>query len=213
MLGRIKIWQPEGTPQGSIIFLHGFGDSLRLWMPLAQKLALPYPVRMLFPEAPRVFAPHVGKLKRAWFTPAGHDFMQGPASSTEQSIATIADLIKEEQNLGIPPQKIILIGFSQGGSLALLVALREAVGGAAAVAAFLRAEEIEQAAHLTSPTLLMLHGAKDQIVPADLGFQTTKGLQDKGLDVRWRLYPDLGHEMNEQWLEALRAWLLDILAS
>jgi phospholipase/carboxylesterase len=213
MPGRIKIWQPEKAAQGSIIFLHGFGDSFRLWMPLAQKLTIPYPLRMLFPEAPRVFAPHVGKLKRAWFTPTGHDFMQGELSGFEQSIATIVDLIKQEQNLGIPPQNIILVGFSQGGSLALLAALREPVGGAAAVASFLRAEEIEQAARFTSPTILMLHGAKDQVVPVDLGLQTAKGLQDKGLDVRWRLYADLGHEMNEQWLEALQGWLLEILAT
>ncbi len=182
-------------------------------MPLAQKLALPYPLRMLFPEAPRVFAPHVGKLKRAWFTPTGHDFMQGELRGFEESLTTIGDLIKEEQSIGIPPQKIILVGFSQGGSLALLAALREPVGGVAAVASFLRAEEIEQATRFTSPTILMLHGAKDQIVSADLALQTTKGLQEKGLEVRWRLYPDLGHEMNEQWLEALREWLLDILAS
>jgi phospholipase/carboxylesterase len=213
MIGRIKIWEPQGKPRGTIIFLHGFGDSHRLFIPLAKKLVLPYPVRMIFPEASRKYFPADGKAKRAWFAATAND-IYGQASGfveSDKAVEAIKNLVHEEQSQGIDEKKIIAIGFSQGGSLALACALAFPLGGVAAIAAFLRPESIERKVDQALSPVLMLHGHEDSVVPIGHGRDTAEQLKVIGLDVRWRSYEAMGHELKEDLIQDLQTWLIGIL--
>ncbi len=57
----------------------------------------------------------------------------------------------------------------------------------------------------------MLHGHKDNVVPIGHGRDTAEQLKGMGLDVRWRSYEAMGHELTEDLIQDLQTWLAAIL--
>jgi phospholipase/carboxylesterase len=82
----------------------------------------------------------------------------------------IDELIQQEINFGISPQKIIVAGHSQGGSMALAAGLtsKYCLGGIICLAGFLpyyqEILELAKAKDKKAP-ILICHGTQDTIVP------------------------------------------------
>uniref|UniRef100_A0A8C9BEP6 palmitoyl-protein hydrolase n=1 Tax=Phocoena sinus TaxID=42100 RepID=A0A8C9BEP6_PHOSS len=108
----------------AVIFLHGLGDTGHSCADALSTLRLPY-VKYTCPHAPRT--PATLNMKMAmpsWFDLMGlsPDAPEDKAG-IKKAAESIKALIEYEMKNGIPANRIVLGGFSQGGALSLFTAL------------------------------------------------------------------------------------------
>ena len=103
-------------PTASIIVLHGLGADGNDFVPVAQMLDLGVPVRFIFPHAPQMpVTINNGYVMRAWYDILGTDLARREdETGLRRSQAAIEALIAREVERGIPAERIVLMGFSQG---------------------------------------------------------------------------------------------------
>jgi phospholipase/carboxylesterase len=156
--------------------LHGLGADGHDFEPIPPLLGLPQ-VRFVLPHAShRPVTINGGYVMRAWYDILSLDFTGVRESERDirESQAQIEALIKRENERGIPSEKIVLIGFSQGAAMALHVGLRwpERLAGIAVLSGYLlmgdRVAEERSPANASTP-MLFCHGSQDPIVPIWLG--------------------------------------------
>ena len=125
LLDHIEI-EPTNTATATVIWLHGLGADGHDFEPLVPELHLPADagIRFIFPHAPiRPISINNGAEMRAWYDFVPHA-ESGATEDINESAGQISDFIARELARGIPSEKILLAGFSQGGVIALHTALR-----------------------------------------------------------------------------------------
>lgn len=99
----------------------------------------------------------------------------------------------------LPPQRLVLVGFSQGTMMALHVGLRRAVAPAGIVAySGLLAGPEHLAETKARPPVLMIHGEADDLIPVEALHIGREALAKAGLCVEWHVRPALGHGIDAQ---------------
>jgi phospholipase/carboxylesterase len=186
---------PAGAASASVIWLHGLGADGHDFVPIVPELGLPA-VRFVFPHAPvRPVTLNMGMSMRAWYDIKTLT-AEGRADETglRESVALLGRYIAAERAAGIPSQRIIVAGFSQGGAVALHGALRHAepLGGILALSCYLPlqallASELSEANRATP--ILMCHGQFDPVLPMALGQLARDWLRSERYAVEWREYP------------------------
>ena len=112
---------------------------------------------------------------------------------------------------GIPTERIVLAGFSQGGAIALFAGLRERrpLAGIIALSSYLlfpdRLEAEAAAANRELP-IFQAHGRQDPVVLPELGRSSRDRLLAAGYPVEWREY-DIAHQVNLPELQEVAAFL------
>jgi phospholipase/carboxylesterase len=206
-------------PRGTIIWLHGLGADGHDFEPIVPELALAEGVslRYVFPHAPvRPVTINGGMSMRAWYDILTLD-RGGPQDEEgiRASALLLEALIRKEHERGIPSEKIVLAGFSQGGAIALHVATRfeQPLGGLMALSTYIPLRDSldeEVFANTQSQTrdlkIFMAHGFHDPVLPIGLGESTRDLLQEHGFKVEWRDY-QMAHAVCADEIEHIRAWL------
>jgi phospholipase/carboxylesterase len=204
---------PKKDAQFTVIWLHGLGADGYDFVPIVPELKLQdLPIRFIFPHAKvRPVTLNRGMPMPAWFdiheiSPAAkHD-----EAGIEQAYQDISELINEQHRLGISYQHIALIGFSQGGALALYTALRfpELLAGVAGLSTFLPPIASLKAAIQTSRPLpiFLAHGTQDPIVPLEAGHMTEELLTGQGYKIDWHTYT-MAHQVCPQEIKDIGTWL------
>jgi phospholipase/carboxylesterase len=209
---------PDLAPVAVVVWLHGLGADGHDFEPIVPELRLPadLPVRFVFPHAPEMpVTAFGGQRARAWFD-FGLDGGADPAG-LKKSASQVRDLIQNEIDNGVPAQRILLAGFSQGGVLALQVGLHypKPLAGILALSTFLVGGETlgssETLANAGIP-IFMAHGQQDAVLPMALGKAAFASLQGAGYPVQWHEYP-MGHEVCLEEIRQISAWLQSVLGS
>lgn len=205
------------NPTAVVIWLHGLGADGSDFPPAVPYLHLPddLAVRFLFPNAPmQPVTINGGYVMRSWYDILSMD--NGREINPEQlaqSVAYTTGLIEQQVAQGIAPERILLVGFSQGGAVAYETALayRESLGGVAALSTYLpRAlTEVSPVAPTTLPVLIQ-HGEGDDVVLLSMGQAANAQLERVGFTPVWKTYP-MGHEVSEASLADLGQWLTSYL--
>ena len=193
-----------GDGPEQVLYLHGLGDSRLGWQPVHAELALPG-CGGIFAEAPLAY-PEDGPFGWSWF-----DLLPGPRADADQVDAhrrVIEDLIA---HLGIDTRRLAVVGFSQGGLMALELALCSAMPlhRVVAVSGWLDRPQRFPAGLSTTARgqrILCCHGTQDPIVPYHLARPALLALREHGIDLRWR-GSSLGHGIDLDTLAAIRAFL------
>jgi phospholipase/carboxylesterase len=176
----------------TIIWLHGLGADHSDFEPVVSELGLPPSVRFVFPDAPiRTVTINQGMRMRAWY-----DILQfGPGPEDEAGIResqrTVEGLI---ETAGVPPERVVLAGFSQGGAIVLHTALRypRRLAGVVALSAYLplqstlKAECAIENQHLA---VFMAHGRFDDLIPLPRAAASRDLLLKMNYRVDWHEYP------------------------
>jgi phospholipase/carboxylesterase len=106
----------------------------------------------------------------------------------------------ELKRLSLPPEKLILVGFSQGAMLSLHLGLRRAVPPAAIVglSGLLPAPPPARA---DGPPIFLAHGDADQVVPVQAMLMAAVTLGAAGRAVQWHLAHGVGHGVDPETMD------------
>jgi phospholipase/carboxylesterase len=185
----------SGHPDSLVVFLHGYGADGNDLIGLAESLAPHLPdTRFLAPNAPQPCTNN----------PAGYQWFPIPwldgSSPVEASIAAFAayDLLArwlDEVAETAPPDRTVLLGFSQGTMMALQVGLRRPAPLAGIVGFSGRLLDPGRlAAEITArPPVLLIHGDQDPMVPFASLREAAETLTAAGVETRTHVSRGTGH--------------------
>ena len=204
-------------PAGTVIWLHGLGADGWDFVPVVRELPLPddLPLRFIFPHASeRPVTLNNGYVMRAWYDIAMTDIARLPdEKGIRESQSEIERLIARERDRGIPAERIVLAGFSQGGAMSLQVGLRHAerLAGVMALSSYLLLQDSldrEAAAANKLTPILMVHGTEDPVIPIQLAEASRVALQARGYRVDWHAYP-MPHSLCAEEVQVIAEFLTE----
>ena len=207
--------EPHSKHQSTIIWLHGLGDSGHGFAPIVPTLNLPQDlgIKFIFPHAPIQPVTINGGMKmRSWYDIKNMSFKDRVDLSGIQSSADLVkQLIDDEISAGIPSEKIILAGFSQGGVIAYYLGLQysQKLAGLMTLSAYLAnpntiKDERHTANHDTP--LFIAHGLYDPVVPYHLAEQAQSSLKQLNYQIEFHSYP-IEHSLCLEEIELIGKWI------
>ena len=197
--------EPLERAKAVMIMIHGRGASAEDILSLADEVNQPG-FAYLAPQAAGY----------AWYP---NSFL-APIVSNEPGIssglAVIATLFERLTDAGIGPERTILLGFSQGACLSLEFASRNArrYGGIAGLSGGLIGPDGTQCDYpgsLQETPVFLGCSDRDMHIPKERVLFSAEALQQQGGAVTARLYPNMGHTVNDDELEAVRAMMVSLL--
>ena len=215
-LRRVEI-DARGPADASVIWLHGLGADGHDFEPVVPHLGAPPGTRFVFPHAPAIpVTVNGGMVMPAWYDILALDLERRvDEDGVRRSADAVAALIGEERERGIPSERIVLAGFSQGGAIALHLGLRhpERLAGILALSTYLAVEtglEEERSAANAETPILQAHGTHDPMVRLERGEAARDRLTALGYSVTWKQYP-IEHAVSMDEIQDVGAWLREVL--
>lgn len=198
-------------PTAVVIILHGFLQSGRMMEQLARELswALPH-ARMVAPTAPtRGSAFGYGP---SWCDPVNlSEAVQNLQDGRSELLKVLGQFCQD-----VPPHRVVLLGFSMGGSLAAYTALK--VPRSLAGLVILGSEGIVQMRDSNDDwpgalglPVLQCHGDCDGLVSLERARETAEHLRNLGCKVRFTLHESIGHHLSAAMVAEVLAWISEKL--
>lgn len=212
------ILEESGKCSGTVIFLHGSGDTgkgVYEWVKSLHKFSFPH-LRVLFPTAPsRPFTPNGGMPSTVWFdrlklTPDAPEHME----TLDATAKELVNIVNSEVKRGIPLHRIVIGGFSMGGGMSLHLGYRylKGIAGVFALSSFLASQScvykvLEEEKPSKVPPLFMCHGTADDLIPEPWGKETFTSLTKHGVVGEYTVLPNVFHELDKKELIKLSSWI------
>ncbi len=224
--------EPDGyDPQVEyplVIILHGFGANmhdLAGLCPSIERRGYLYAC----PNAPMPFQFGPGMTGYGWTPPRG----EGTAEDARRAVELLESFFEEVlEQYRVPPGRIILMGFSQGGGMTYRCGLgrSDVFAGLAALSSTMPDREellsysenrARNPASLDLPTaqataggkeqpIFIAHGTNDELVPVERAREARELLEVLGYSPQYREYP-MGHEISQGVLDDLVTWIKGVL--
>jgi len=203
---------PSAKHTATVIFLHGLGDTGHGW---ASSIAAIRPghVKVICPTANKMAVTlNSGFQMPSWFDlksldPNGPEDEAGIAAAA----AMVETLIAAEVTAGVPADRILLGGFSQGGALALHTALhsQHRLAGVAALSCWAPLHRQISSAGPTNREIpfYQAHGDCDPVVPYRWGQMTAQLLKTLLPNHQFKTYKGLMHSSNEEEMKDLKQFI------
>lgn len=207
------------APRASIVILHGLGADGNDFAPIANELDLSAigDVRFVLPHAPtRPVTINGGYVMRAWYDILGADLARREdEAGLRASMEEVRALIRQENERGIPCERIVLAGFSQGCAMALLTGLRhdERLAGIVGLSGYLPlagTTAAERGAANADVPIFLAHGRFDGVVPVQRAIESRDLLGTLGYTVEWHEYA-MEHSVCMEEIAALNDFLVKVL--
>jgi len=196
----------RGPARQLVVFLHGYGadgndliELGRVWQDLLPDAAF------VSPHAPeRCSQAPTG---RQWF-PLTFQVKNERWIGVNKAAPVLTQFIDEElRRNNLPPAALALVGFSQGTMMALHVGLRRAAAPAAIVgySGLLvlpdgAGPDAVKAEITSRPPILLLHGDRDDLIPAPAMLLSAQYLAALDIPAEWHMSAGIGHGIDEEGL-------------
>lgn len=200
---------PKAEPL--VIFLHGYGANEEDLFELQHGLfpAFTY-VSVRAPTA-------LGEDRYQWFSKTpGNGPYEGVPEEVTRSLERLRTFITQvEHKYQVPPQRVYLVGFSQGAMMSYELALRypQAVGGIAVLSGKLNAplrEQLPGLHGLERLPVFIAHGTADPILTYQEAMDARDALLKAGIKADFHAYPGMGHGISQTEVLDLSRWLLGV---
>jgi phospholipase/carboxylesterase len=202
---------PEGDgPFPTVILLHGWGANAHDLLGFAPYLhggnAL-----VLCPQGPVSLPIGYGMRGYGWFP-----LVPGQPPDREaftRGADTLRAFVQQAlEHYPIDRDRLVLMGFSQGGTMAYDLALRDPAhyAGLAALASWLPgilAETLPKLPEHEGFPVLVVHGTRDDRIPIERARESREALRSYGVSMTFREIEGMGHEINQESLRLIVKWL------
>lgn len=212
-----KLNQPQLPVTASVIWLHGLGADGNDFAPLVPELHLPkdLSVRFIFPHAPQIPV----TINAGYIMPAWYDIFEMNLDRKVDELQLFASaeavqrLIEREIGRGVVSEKIILVGFSQGGAVVYQAGLHyeKPLAGLLILSSYFatHASANINPANQNTPILIQ-HGSLDPVVNEALGQRAYRFLKDQGCTVNYESYP-MEHTVCMEQVKSMSKWIQSVL--
>ena len=196
-------------PEAAVSWMHGLGADGNDFVPIVRELDLSEcpAIRFVFPHAETMpVTINNGYVMRAWYDILGMDLVRREDEvGLRKSQQQIEQLIAREIERGIPAERIILAGFSQGCAMTLQTGLRYSkklagmlcLSGYLPLADKLPAERSD--ANFSTP-IFMAHGRVDPVVHIARAETSRDFLKSLGYAIEWKDY-SMPHSVCEEEID------------
>lgn len=205
----------SGRATGLVVLLHGYGADGNDLIGIADALGPHLPdAEFAAPNAP----------ERCAGNPFGYQWFPIPWLDGSSEAAMEAGFARAAQLLGswldgvaaagMPPDRTVLLGFSQGTMMALHVGLRrtDPLAGIVGFSGRLAAPDRLGAEIASRPPVLLVHGDEDQMIPVSALDEARDALAAAGVPVRWHVSRGVGHGIAPDGLGLALGFLRERLA-
>jgi predicted esterase len=190
---------PLQKARGALVMLHGRGATAESILTLSASL-----------NAPdfSYLAPQAGN--NSWWPYSFLADIPKNEPGISSAMKAVEDLLERVAAGGVPPERTVLLGFSQGACLAAEFAARHAerFGGVVSLSGGLIGPEgtpRNYPGSLRGTPVFLGCSDIDGHIPAERVRLTAKVLEQLGGSVDMRLYPGMGHTINDDEVEAVRS--------
>ncbi|OLZ42253.1 phospholipase [Natrinema saccharevitans] len=190
--------------EAAVVLTHGRGATAQGMLQLADEVRREG-VAFLAPQA-------AGK---TWYPNSFLVPVERNEPGRSSGLQAIRDAIGEATDAGVPTERIVLVGFSQGGCLASEYVARNPRrhGGLAALSGGLIGEELddEYPGDLEGTPVFLGCSDADPHIPEERVHDTAAVLKSMNADVTTRLYERMGHGVNEDELEVVAGMVAELV--
>jgi predicted esterase len=199
--------EPLTHARSAMVMVHGRGGSADDIVALSDELAVPA-FAYLAPQA----------AGNSWYPFSFLSPIEQNEPGISSGLAAIADVLASIERAGISLERTILLGFSQGACLSLEFTARAArrYGGVAGLSGGLIGPDgtpRNYSGSLAGTPIFLGCSDVDPHIPAPRVLETATVLRRLGGEVDMRIYPGMGHTINEDELEAVRGMMRAVLSS
>jgi phospholipase/carboxylesterase len=196
----IIVARPEGQAQQLMLLFHGVGSDAKNLVPLGKVLAAEFPQAFIVSIAAPLPSGTGGG--REWFSVEGISEENRPSRVEAAMPAFLAAVAQWQKAAGVATDAVALVGFSQGGIMALEATRdRPAVAGRVVSIAG-RFAALPETAN-AGTTLHMFHGKADPVVPYGFTVEAAKHLVAIGADLTADVVPGVGHQITAEIADLL----------
>ena len=190
----------DDRPNYLLVTLHGWGANYQDFVPVAKMLNLPN-FGYWFPNAPFNHPQVPGG--RAWYALESKEY-----TGLEESRELLRNwLISLESSTGVPLNRTIMAGFSQGGAMTLDIGLTLPLAALCSFSGYLHYHPQSQPETQFPPTLIV-HGRQDMVVPVTAAQQARDELGAIGVSVQYQEF-DMGHEVPAPATNLMQQFILE----
>lgn len=206
-------------PTHCVIWLHGLGADGHDFAPIVPELRLPasLSVRFVFPHATiQPVTINGGMAMRSWYDILTPNLVK---REDEQGIRAserlIQALIARENARGIPTERIVLAGFSQGCAMTLHTGLRlpSKLAGLMGLSGYLPlidSSDTERHSANADTPIFLAHGTHDPVVVLERAEASRAKLVALGYPVQWHTYP-MQHSVCAEEIHDISRFLQSVL--
>ena len=203
--------EPAGEPEGALILLHGRGTDERDLYPMLDELD---PDRKLLGITPGAPLTNVAPGGRHWYVV--EEIGKPDESTFVDSLNALCDFLDAElRGRGIPWDRTVIGGFSQGAAVSCAVALamgRPRAAGLLMMSGFfpmVRGWKLDPRQKAGMPAYVC-HGAYDPVIPVGFGRKARDLLEEGGLLVTYR-EPRVQHTVDFALIPEIGAWVGSVI--
>jgi len=201
----------------TLIFLHGLGDTGHGWLDGFSQICAPH-VKIICPNAPtQAVTLNFGMQMPSWFDIKALTFdAEEDEVGIKQSSDVVKKIIEDEEKLGIPTNRIVVGGFSQGGAVGLntFVTLPKKLAGCIGLSTFLPLHKQfpgSCAAENKDTKVFIGHGTSDPVVKYVIGQKTKEVLKSHYSNTKFNSYNGLGHSSSPKEMKDVSDFLKSVL--
>lgn len=194
----ISAMPSNGKPTYLLIVLHGWGANYQDFVPVAKVLNFPG-FGYMFPNAPYEHFQVPGG--RAWYALETKEF-----TGLEESRQLLLDwLTSLAGSTGVPLERTIMAGFSQGGAMTLDVGLTLPLAAICSFSGYLHYQPQFQE-HKTFPPTMIIHGQQDPVVPIEAAKKAKHELTKIGVSVEYQEFA-MAHEVTDKAIATFKQFI------